>query len=164
MNLIPLPIIILQSILNYDYMIYIIKISKFLTKSKSYYIYFAILFYCDYLLFPKVMFIFYISRIINTKIKNIVKQNRPYNDYPDKIKFFKKRKDSYSFPSQSVQCMYIIYYSYKKLCNVYWIDVYFYTIIILLIITRLYRGLHYLHDTIFSLLISKLLCKCIDYI
>ena len=81
--------------------------------------------------------------------------------------FFKKtyndslQKKSYSFPSQSVQSIYIIYYNYKNLCNNYIIDGYFTFILLLLIITRLYRGLHYCHDMLFSIIFAHYLCKFI---
>ena len=68
---------------------YVIRISKCLTKTKSYYIYFGILCYCNYIILPRVLFIFYISRYLNTIIKYKIKQKRPYNDYPNVIKYYK---------------------------------------------------------------------------
>lgn len=152
-------IILLQSTLDYEYMQYVIKISKFLTRTKSYYIYFIVLCYCNYTILPRVILTFYLSRYINTKLKYKVKQQRPYNDFPEVIKFFKKQKNSYSFPSQSTQSIYIIYYSYKSSCSNYIIDLYFWSILLLLIFTRLYRGLHYLHDMVFSLVFSNIMCR-----
>ena len=151
----------LQNLISYDKFYYIIKLSKYLTRTKSYYVYFAILLYCNTTKFLRMIMVFYLGRGINTLIKNQVKQNRPYNDYPKLIKYFKKQKKSYSFPSQSVQSIYIIYYNYKNLCNNYIIDAYFTFILLLLIITRLYRGLHYCHDMLFSIIFADYLCKFI---
>ena len=154
-------IILLQSSFDYENMQYVIRISKYLTKTKSYYIYFGILCYCNYVILPRVLLTFYISRYINTKIKYKIKQKRPYNDFPELIKYYKKRKDSYSFPSQSTQSIYIIYYSYNTSCSYYFIDLYFWSILVLLMFTRLYRGLHYLHDMLFSLLFANVMCMLI---
>ncbi len=151
-------IIFLQNSVSYDNFYPIIKLSKLLTRTKSYYFYFVILAYCDKYRLPKILIVFYTGRYINSYLKSVVKQQRPYNDYPSKIKYFKKQKQSYSFPSQSIQSIYIIYNSYKRLCSNYIIDLYFWFILILLIITRLYRGLHYLHDMLFSLILAHVLC------
>ena len=150
-------IVWLQTYLPTEAITPIISISKNLTRTKNYYIYFLILFYCNPYKFPKMFIIFYISRSLNTIIKNLVKQNRPYNDYPTFITYYKKKKDSYSFPSQSVQTMYIIYKSYNQLCSNYLIDLYFGFVLFILILTRLYRGLHYIHDIIFSIIMALVL-------
>ena len=131
-----------------------IKISKKLTKTNRYYIYFFILFYYNYLLFIKTVLVFYASRIINTFIKNKIKQKRPYNNYTH-IKYYNKQKDSYSLPSQSIQSIVIVYNAYKMIFNSLFIDIYFGFIIGLLCITRMFRGLHYPHDFIISWLIAK---------
>lgn len=48
---------------------------------------------------------FVLSRRLNEWLKKIVSQRRPYVEFPDDVVHFKKRKDSHSFPSQSVQTL-----------------------------------------------------------
>lgn len=130
---------------------YIIKLSKKLTKRKYYFIYFLIILYYDTYLFIKCIITFYISRFINLSIKNTIKQKRPYNEFPNEINWYKKQKNSYSFPSQSIQTICIIYFAFIENCNSIFIHIYFLFIIFLLSITRMYRGLHYLHDILLSI-------------
>ena len=136
---------------------YIIKLSKNLTKRKYYFIYFFIILYYNTYLFIKCIITFYISRYINILIKNTIKQKRPYNEYPNQIKWFKKQKTSYSFPSQSIQTICIIYFAFIENCNYIFIHIYFLFIIMLLTVTRMYRGLHYLHDILLSIWFAYIL-------
>lgn len=141
----------------YEKFKFFIKLSKNLTKQKYYYIYFFIILYYDTFLFIKCIITFYISRYINLDIKGSIKQERPYNEYPNQIRWFKKQKYSYSFPSQSIQTICIIYFTYIEYCNSIFIHMYFLFIIALLAITRMYRGLHYLHDILLSIWFAYIL-------
>ena len=95
------------------------------------------------------------SQILLFIIKNIIKRNRPYVTY-DSIKNFETMTiDKYSFPSGHVLTACIIsYFIYKK---------YPYKIIylfpIIVGISRIYLGVHYLSDVIASFIIFYLFNK-----
>ena len=143
-----------QCYYKYENVYKYIKLSKILTKTNRYYIYFLIILYYNYLLFVKTLILFYSSRIINTFIKNKIKQKRPYNEF-SQIKYYHKHKISYSLPSQSIQSILIVYNSFKIIFNTIFIDIYFCFIVGLLCITRIFRGLHYPHDFIISWMITN---------
>ena len=152
-----LMITVLQLTLNYKTINYLILITKLFTRRKIFFVYFIILFFYNFLFFLSHIFFFYLSRIILTKIKNYIKQPRPYIEYENTITYFKKRKISFSFPSQSMQSLIFIYCSFNYLfANNIFIHLYFVTLTLLLSLTRMYRGLHYPHDFIFSIFYSKI--------
>ena len=149
------PILIIQYLVSYENMTQIIFWSKRLTKVKSYYFYFGILALGNYTIAIYTYIVFFIQRYIVNFMKYLVCQERPYNKYPNTIKWFKKHNTSYSFPSQSVACLTLIYNSYILVFPYYIVDLYFYIILGLLFWTRLYRGLHYVHDLLFSLILGN---------
>lgn len=144
-------------LLDYEYAKYIIQLSKFLTKRKIHYIYLCIFLYYGLFYFLHTLTIYYLSRFFVLAIKSYIKQYRPYYDYPDRIKYYKKMKDSYCFPSQSIVNLCIIYFCFNELCHSIYLDYYFYFLVLLQTFTRSYRGLHYLHDIFYSFLLSIIL-------
>ena len=90
-----LMITVLQLTLNYKTINYLILITKLFTRRKIFFVYFIILFFNNFLFFLSHIFFFYLSRIILTKIKNYIKQPRPYIEYENTITYFKKRKISF---------------------------------------------------------------------
>jgi len=132
-----------------------IHFSKKITKTNRYYIYLGGLLFFDITIFWKTVVIFYLSRFLTLILKNYLKQPRPYNSY-NEIRYLSKPKTSYSFPSQSMVSAVIVYHSYRRI-GLGWIsDYYFGFIMMLLSITRIYRGLHYPHDMIVSLALGYL--------
>ena len=89
--------IFLQNLFEYNDLLPFIKISKFLTRKTFYFIYLLIIVYCNPSKILSIIFSFYISRLLNTILKNLLKQERPYNKYPYKIKYYKKKKIAIHF-------------------------------------------------------------------
>lgn len=139
----------------------LIRISKLCTRKYSYYAYMICLGSKDAFTFAKTVIIFYSSRYLNTTLKTLVQQPRPYNEYPETIAYFDKCKHSLSFPSQSIQTLWIIrhafYISYDDI-PMYISQIYFILLLTIVSTTRMYRGLHYLHDIAGSILIANILC------
>ncbi len=148
-----------QTMVPYHYIYPLIKCSKLLTKHYSYYLYFLTIAAYEPWLFLKVWLGFILIRRINSYIKVNIKQLRPYNAYPEQIRFYKRQKFSYSFPSQSVQSLTYIYSVIHRLYPNPYISLYFYGILLMLALTRTYRGLHYPHDIIISYLSSIIFSK-----
>ena len=105
---------------------------------------------------------FYLSRSVNAGLKHACDQARPYNAYPITVTFFGKRKRSPSFPSQSVQTMWFMRCAMHRAVSGHmapWLvwQGYFVFVVAILACTRLYRGLHYPHDMLGSLLLAHAL-------
>lgn len=145
--------------IDYEYMRYIILLSKHLTKRKVHCFYLLIFLYYSFDIFCKVMIIYYSSRYFVLAVKMLIRQNRPYIDYPERIKWYQKKKYSYSFPSQSIVNLSTIYLSINELCESIYLDFYFLFLFFLIILTRSYRGLHYIHDIIYSIALSFIISK-----
>lgn len=154
----------LQLTLNHQYIQSLIFITKLFTRRKIFFVYFIILYFHNCKLFLHTVTHFYLSRYILSYIKHAAQQKRPYIEYSNTITHFNKRKESFSFPSQSMQSITFIYYSFDKIYhNNFYFHFYFITLSILLAFTRMYRGLHYPHDFIFSIFYSKLFFKLCLY-
>lgn len=167
-------IYILQKYLNSDYIFTIINYNKYLTSIISIRLYLIFIFYYDMYLCLYIIYTLYISRKTNYYIKNYFKKERPYNRNPEYITYYKKRKYSYSFPSQSILNICVIYnticyynnynsYHYEQYIWFQFINYMYYILFISLSITRMYRGLHYPHDIIISyiygiFIVNLLLC------
>ena len=137
----------------------LVKISKCLTRKHMYFFYLLIIFANNYYSFLQASLTFYLFREINTMIKTRMKQLRPYNYFPDQIRYYQKQKASYSFPSQSVQSITTVYY-FINLCYPYFmVDLYFGSILTMLYFTRIYRGLHYPHDIIITYVLTNQILK-----
>lgn len=148
------PIVIIQYLFSYNVIQPIIYVSKYTTKVKSYYIYFSILFLTDLKIAITSYFLFFLLRYTVNMIKHTVCQQRPYNKYPQIIQWYKKHKLSYSFPSQSMCCINLISHAYQIVYEYNLIKIYFRTVMWILALTRIFRGLHYIHDLIISIMIS----------
>ena len=110
-----------------------------------------------------------ISHNIRSLIKLYTKCLRPYNKYPNLIKYYYKKKKSYSFPSQSVINISVIYNTicnYNIINNVntnIYFHIFYYSLLFSLAITRLYRGLHYPHDIIISYFMGDWIVNTLFY-
>ena len=151
-----------QNCIPYRYIYPIIKLSKLLTKRYTYYLYFIIIAINNWYLVIFGYIVFLLIRYFNIVIKHCVCQQRPYNKYPTLIRYFRRQKNSYSFPSQSTQSITYIYHIMYDLYPSIYTTIYFMGIILLLLLTRTYRGLHYPHDIIVSYLFTISICNWID--
>ena len=149
----------LQNKFTYESIYPLIQISKYLTKTIWYNFYFALILLADPKKFLLNLLVFRLTRFLTNSIKLIVKQPRPYNINPTIVRYYKKRKWTLSFPSQSMASIVLVY----QLLNYYYssllITIYFGNLIFLLAFTRIYRGLHYPRDILASYLIPGLLLK-----
>lgn len=141
----------------------LIRISKLCTKKHTYYAYMILLLYNTPPIFVRTVATFYLSRSLNTALKSIARQPRPYNEYPATIAYFDKRKQSRSFPSQSIQTLWIVRCAFQRsaIQGEVLIQIYFVLIMLAVSLTRMYRGLHYMHDIVGSILIANTLCMLI---
>lgn len=163
-------IYILQKYCDHSIIFNIVYFNKYLTCLKSMYLYLSIILYYDFYLFLYMISSLYSSRTTNYYIKNYFKKARPYNRNPLYIKYFNKKKESYSFPSQSILNISVFYntiYYYNEYNTYSWFIFFQYSYYILLLslsITRMYRGLHYPHDIIISYLYGLFLVQFIMWI
>lgn len=164
---------LLQKYIHPYYIFILVSYIKYLTSFNSISVYLSIALYYDIYLFMYIVFALCISRKTNYYIKNYYKKQRPYNRNPEYITYYKKRKYSYSFPSQSILNISIIYntiyyynlykFSYNKYIWYECISYIYYILFVLLSITRMFRGLHYPHDIIISYLYSIFIVKLIFF-
>ena len=152
----------LQKGMNYNKIQPIIKLAKYITRKWNVLYFIFITFYFDWQLSIKLGGGIVVSRVSNYYIKNYFKVPRPYNRFPGAIKYYKKKKKlSYSFPSQSIQNITVLYYIYlpesAMLLFFYW------GVMFMVSTTRMIRGLHYPHDIFFSYLYSYFLALMINY-
>lgn len=148
-----------QQLFSYQQMFPLIKTSKILTKKYSYYFYFSLILFQDIYRGLIAIIFFNLVRQFNIFLKSKIIQRRPYNCYPDKIQFYKKRKETLSFPSQSIQSCLIIYSILYCYYPYFSLKYYFNFLLTILAVTRIYRGLHYPHDILISYLFARLLIK-----
>jgi membrane-associated phospholipid phosphatase len=168
-------IYLLQKYLVSSYIFDIVSYNKYLTSFNSISLYLSIVLYYDIYLFIYIILTLTTSRTTNRYIKDYCKKERPYNRNPGYIQYFIKRKQSYSFPSQSILNISVLYNSiyyynkvyYENYINSTWfcmISFIYYMLFISLSITRMYRGLHYPHDIIISYLYSIFVVKFIMWL
>ena len=106
-----------------------------------------------------IYFLGYLSRKINIIIKLYFKRNRPFVDSKNIItdeKTKSKKKDTFSFPSNSIQTS-LIFYN-VLFTNVICVEEYkrnllLFLIIIIISLSKINRGLHYPTDIFFSIII-----------
>lgn len=153
----------IQHYFKYNDLSLLIYTTKYLTTKNNIFIFITFVFIKDFIIGSKLICGIILSRTSNYYIKNYYKALRPYNKFPGAIKYFKKKKKySYSFPSQSIQNITIIYYI---ICPTnYYIILLYWFVISSLSITRLYRGLHYPHDIVFSYILCKYYASLINYL
>tara|TARA_B100000586_G_C19839669_1_gene314022 strand:- start:13 stop:564 length:552 start_codon:yes stop_codon:yes gene_type:complete len=95
-----------------------------------------------------------ISVKLNDIIKEIIKHRRPFQKY-DWIKSDSKKKtNSYSLPSMSVQNTMLIYPIMFNSLNIPYVASSLYWMVV---ISRTLRGLHYPHDIVLSTILGKYL-------
>ena len=106
-----------------------------------------------------IYFLGYLSRKINIIIKLYFKRNRPFVDSKNIItdeKTKSKKKDTFSFPSNSIQTS-LIFYN-VLFTNVICVEEFkrnllLFLIIIIISLSKINRGLHYPTDIFFSIII-----------
>jgi len=92
-----------------------------------------------------------IARCFGLYFKNKLKIKRPFMKF-NYIKYYGKRKEkSYSFPSMSTISTIVFYRNLSIIYNIHWV---YYIILFSLGFTRIFRGLHYPHDILFSIFIG----------
>jgi len=155
--------------------------AKFIT-SRKYKVYILIA-YMIYMLFcnkifshldilfqvPKFYIFAFLSRLINIQIKLLFKRRRPYVTHKSiKVleKAREKKKNTYSFPSNSIQTS-LIFYGF--MLRTMGFSVCFNNIILTLIVlitsfAKINRGMHYPSDIIFSIIIYYILLIIYNYL
>lgn len=145
-------IILVQSIFSKSIAEFLCSTSKNLSRNNRNQIYLLLLMILDKDIFVNTFCMITFGTIISTLIKNLVNQPRPYNNNIY-IKFHQKKKSSFSFPSQSFLTLYLLTHSFTQLSFI--LGCYFYSILFLLALTRVIRGLHYPRDFLASLCIAN---------
>ena len=87
-------------------------------------------------------------------IKTLVRIPRPYETYPTFVKSDKKKMNTYSFPSQSMQSIAIVYGAISDQLNMFHI---YYSLLAVIGMSRIYRGLHYPYDLLISFFLGDYL-------
>lgn len=117
---------------------------------------------------PKFYIFAFLSRLINIQIKLYFKRNRPYVKHKSiKVleKAREKKKNTYSFPSNSIQTSLIFYgFMLKTMCFSKIVNIIILTTIVLIIsFTKINRGMHYPSDILFSIILYYLLLTIYNY-
>lgn len=147
------------------------KIAKFISSRKYRKIYLLIcLIYLlikkdiyKVIILPKIFISGVLSRNINIFIKKIFKRPRPFMTYQEILvdpKVYEKKKNTYSFPSNSIQTSLIFYNILLRLLfDILPIqrNMFLFLILIITSLAKIIRGLHYLTDIFFSILIFLLI-------
>ncbi len=115
------------------------------------------------MILPKIFISGVLSRNINIFIKKIFKRPRPFVTYQEILvdtKVYEKKKNTYSFPSNSIQTSLIFYNILLRLLfNILPIQrsLLLFLILITTSLAKIIRGLHYLTDIFFSILLFFLI-------
>jgi len=154
----------LQRAVEFEHAEPLIKLTKVCTRRGAYAAYAAaFLGACPRSRYAELVVAFVVSRRLNEWLKKTVAQPRPYVEFPEDVVFFKKRKTSHSFPSQSVQTLTIAWCAFVDpapgqqalvLCLCSW---YVAALIALVAVVRVYRGLHFPHDVLVSFVVARTL-------
>ena len=95
-----------------------------------------------------------LSRGIIHLVKSVIRIPRPYESFPDLVQSDKRKLNTFSFPSQSMQSIAIVYGAMFRQCNM---AMFYYLLLLLIGFSRVYRGLHYPYDVIASFLLGDYL-------
>lgn len=87
-------------------------------------------------------------------IKTLVRIPRPYETYPTLVKSDKKKMNTFSFPSQSMQSIAIVYGAIFYQWHMFHI---YYLLLAIIGMSRIYRGLHYPYDVLISFFLGDYL-------
>ncbi len=107
----------------------------------------------------KFVFAFLVSAIVNTGLKTLFKRLRPYN-YPGVVSLDHWTTTGYSFPSGHAQAAGVIGYAgmqgYKH-TQKQWMKIAAILILILVPLSRIYLGQHYLSDVVTGVLLAYMM-------
>ena len=92
-----------------------------------------------------------LSRGIIHLVKSVIRIPRPYESFPNLVQSDKRKLNTFSFPSQSMQSIAIVYGAMFRQCNM---AIFYYLLLLLIGFSRVYRGLHYPYDVIASFLLG----------
>ena len=95
-----------------------------------------------------------LSRGIIHLVKSVIRIPRPYESFPYLVQSDKRKFNTFSFPSQSMQSIAIVYGAMFRQCNM---AMFYYLLLLLIGFSRVYRGLHYPYDVIASFLLGDYL-------
>ncbi len=106
----------------------------------------------------KFAFTYMISALFNTAIKEMIKRPRPYVAYPNDVSTEAKwLTDGYSFPSGHAQAAGVLGYTAYDLSKrfrmrwIWWVGIF---ILVMVPLSRIYLGQHYLTDVVVGVLLS----------
>ena len=157
----------LQGMASYETVEPVVKMTKAATRKGAYVAYGAVLVgACPRARYAELALAFVVSRRVNETLKKWISQPRPYVEFPS-VNYFKKRKLSHSFPSQSVQTLCIAWCAFHDMDGGSirtFGSAYVAILIFFVAIVRIYRGLHYPHDVLCSLLIARALVTGIAFL
>lgn len=126
---------------------------KYFSSSKKMYYYSYLFILYDMNKGIKLITLIYVSSLISNLIKNTIQHRRPYQMY-NWIKSDSQKLMSYSLPSRSVQTAIIVYYTiFSELKIPYIANI----LCSLIIISRILRGLHFIHDIVIAIFLGTLL-------
>mmetsp|Transcript_10831 Transcript_10831/g.32579 ORF Transcript_10831/g.32579 Transcript_10831/m.32579 type:complete len:226 (-) Transcript_10831:370-1047(-) len=158
----------LQRAASYESMEPLVKLTKACTRRGAYAAYGAVVLgACPRKRYAELAVAFVVSRRVNEALKQWASQARPYVEFPGTVAYFKKRKLSHSFPSQSVQTLCVAWCAFHNdedswSGSVRRFGSYYVALLICLVaVVRVYRGLHYPHDVLCSLAIARALVAAV---
>lgn len=164
----------LQRATDFDGIEPLIKLTKTCTRRSAYVAYVAALVgACPRSRYAELAVAFVCSRRLNEWLKKTVRQRRPYCEFPATVAYFKKKKASHSFPSQSVQTLCVAWCAFVDSPDpdgplgrflVRLGTYYFAALMMLVAVVRIYRGLHYPHDVVAAVLIARSMVSAVAYI
>jgi len=104
------------------------------------------------------------SMVFNNILKEIVDAPRPFNEYPDKVKNLRPETASgNSFPSGHTQLFSTFLFGAAFYLKKKWLFIPVSILVILMMMSRIYLGVHYLEDVIVAALIGLSLGYIISY-
>lgn len=136
-----------------------IKLSKYLTKDKNQYKIILLSSFISPRFALKLYLLHSLSNYLNKKFKSVLKIKRPFQTF--KLKYDREKPGSYSFPSNTIQKSFILYYLILKEIDYLFL---IYPILGYITFIKLIRALHYPHDILFSLGLSRIFIQVSGYL